>query len=534
MSLKGYPSSPKHQAKESAEASKHFMFLSKETRDEYNEIKEEYEAIMKAVEETDDAEQFWKADTFIENCKKYFSYLMETEIEDTNWTMSNFYIRMRGLCAWATPKLGARLESISFRLPWELYKHIHYLAGTRSYRVLSHPKSYYGPEELSLLMKAVLAETSNTDFAYQMYVAFTMSFVFGPRAGSSIANKHYPRQYLRWEDIDFSIELPGRELRLRISLKCTKGRRDPCNQEALRQVLQCPTFNIYARNRAEDPHFDLTINLTILAIRRGRLNFENYAELEKWIANPESPAALPVNHNLDSVPVFLKPVAGKSGLSNMPLDSAAFNPSLQRYALKANILGVPPTLHSFRRETYFSLSRTRGRELARMKDHPAIANFAPKSMTKLRIFTLWFLHKDQQFQRIEAELTDLIWIFSNKYAVPVNGTENLPVLVAKVSELASVSERAELKEILKTRDGIREILCKQAARVFSMDTDNDLVGLGGSEWGWPLAIDYERMNDQEPFEGESAQDEVDAAFTELEKEAGKEVTEAEFDVLFCS
>lgn len=112
---------------------------------------------------------------------------------------------------------------------------IHQLAEQMSFGKLSSPRAFYGLEELTLLLEATLIQKTNTEHALQLYVAYSMGVVFGPRAGSLTQNRDYPDQYLRWRDITF--EINDRKLMITISLQWVKGFRDVYQESYESQLI---------------------------------------------------------------------------------------------------------------------------------------------------------------------------------------------------------------------------------------------------------------------------------------------------------
>ncbi|KAJ6263447.1 hypothetical protein Dda_2011 [Drechslerella dactyloides] len=67
---------------------------------------------------------------------------------------------------------------------------------------------------------------------------------------------------------------------------------------------QFKTFHITPRNRIQDLPCDLTISLTILAIKQGRVPFKDMSVLEEFINDGKLPANIPFNRRFNRATIF--------------------------------------------------------------------------------------------------------------------------------------------------------------------------------------------------------------------------------------
>lgn len=156
-------------------------------------------------------------------------------------------------------------------------------------------------------------------------------------SSSILLNKHYPHQFLRWEDVDVWVH--DGLLLVTIRLLWTKGRRDPYLPGY--KSTRTPSFVFAPADAIEALPADLTVLLPILAMARGRLRLTSFEELEAYIQDPQSKAHLPTNQSLNTAPIFLQPSLGSVSFSQTALGFENLLPeSLSQEKIVSKALGM--------------------------------------------------------------------------------------------------------------------------------------------------------------------------------------------------
>jgi len=192
----------------------------------------------------------------------------------------------------------------------------------------SRAKVFFGLDELSVLFDALRLE-ENVQNTFQHFIAWQMGLNIGPRPSSLGEDPFWPGLFMAWEDIVYYRIHDNKEagkVMVEVTLRHMKGEKG-----LSKTTIISPTFTFYPVSNSQNLVGDLTISLVILGIKRGRLPFKDYKDVERCTER-----IIPVNHDMDKQPVFLKPQGEK--LSDEPLSCSAFTPKLKSACEKVSEL----------------------------------------------------------------------------------------------------------------------------------------------------------------------------------------------------